>query len=91
MQPTCDLYEVMNLTGHKSLGMVQRYSHLAPNFQENANRVLDRQQDTRFGHNSGTVTPCDKYGKSPNPLKEMVPMRGLEPRTYALRMRCSTN
>ena len=35
------LYEVMNLTGHKSLSMVQRYAHLAPEFQEAAIRVLD--------------------------------------------------
>ena len=48
------LYEVMNLTGHKSLSMVQRYAHLAPEFQEAAIRVLDRRPDT-FGHNSGTV------------------------------------
>ncbi len=35
------LYEVMNLTGHKSLSMVQRYAHLAPDFQDAAIRVLD--------------------------------------------------
>ncbi len=36
------LYEVMHLTGHKSLEMVQRYAHLAPEFQEAAIAVLDR-------------------------------------------------
>ena len=35
------LYEVMNLTGHKSLEMVQRYTHLAPDFQTRAISVLD--------------------------------------------------
>ncbi len=47
------LYEVMHLTGHKTLSMVQRYAHLAPEFQEAAIRVLD----TRLGlpgHNLGT-------------------------------------
>ncbi len=48
------LYEVMNLTGHKSLSMVQRYAHLAPEFQEAAIRVLD-QRPKSFGHISGTV------------------------------------
>jgi integrase len=48
------LYEVMNLTGHKSLSMVQRYAHLAPEFQEAAIRVLD-QRPKAFGHISGTV------------------------------------
>jgi len=36
------LYNVMHLTGHKSLEMVQRYAHLAPEFQEAAIAVLDR-------------------------------------------------
>ncbi len=30
------LYEVMHLTGHKSFEMVQRYSHLAPDYAEKA-------------------------------------------------------
>ncbi len=36
------LYNVMHLTGHKSLEMVQRYAHLAPEFQEAAIAVLDK-------------------------------------------------
>lgn len=48
------LYEVMNLTGHKSLSMVQRYAHLAPDFQDAAIRVLDT-RPTNSGHNFGTV------------------------------------
>ena len=41
VQGGVSLYEVMHLTGHKSLEMVQRYSHLAPDFQEGAIAVLD--------------------------------------------------
>ena len=44
------LYDVMHLTGHKSLQMVQRYAHLAPDYQERAMQALDS-----FGHNLGTV------------------------------------
>lgn len=35
------LYDIMNLTGHKSLQMVQRYAHLAPDYQEGAIEVLN--------------------------------------------------
>ena len=48
------LYEVMNLTGYKSLGMVQRYAHLSPDFQEVAIRVLDHRPE-HSGHILGTV------------------------------------
>ena len=72
----------MSLTGHKSLQMVQRYAHLAPDFQERAISALDQ-----FGHNLDTVHKNDNEGKGTKPLKRLVPMRGLEPRTYALR-RC---
>jgi integrase len=44
------LFEVMHLTGHKSLSMVQRYAHLAPDFQEGAIRVLDA-----YWHDLGTT------------------------------------
>jgi integrase len=44
------LYDVMHLTGHKSLQMVQRYAHLAPDYQERAIQALDG-----LGHNLGTV------------------------------------
>ena len=80
------LYEVMSLTGHKSLQMVQRYAHLAPDFQTRAIGVLD---DLR--HDIVTVQKSEGLEKGTKPLKRLVPMRGLEPRTYALRMRCSTN
>jgi len=35
------LYEIMHLTGHKSFRMVQRYAHLAPDFQERAIGALN--------------------------------------------------
>ena len=44
------LYDVMNLMGHQSLTMVQRYAHLAPDYQEKAIQALNQ-----FGHDSGTV------------------------------------
>ena len=45
------LYDVMHLMGHKSLDMVQRYAHLAPDYQDRAIRALDG-----LGHNLGTLT-----------------------------------
>jgi integrase len=54
------LYEVMHLTGHKSLTMVQRYSHLAPDFQESAIRVLDERLRPS-GHNLGTVNRQESH------------------------------
>lgn len=35
------LYDVMHLTGHKSLEMVQRYAHLAPDYAERAMKALN--------------------------------------------------
>ena len=57
VQGGVSLYEVMHLTGHKSLAMVQRYSHLAPDFQESAIAVLDDRRnvtDRTSWHDSGT-------------------------------------
>lgn len=52
----------MHLTGHKSLEMVQRYAHLAPEFQEAAIVVLDKHpngsqivSEDKTGHNLGTL------------------------------------
>ncbi|MEQ9488804.1 MAG: site-specific integrase [Alphaproteobacteria bacterium] len=42
VQNGVSIYEVMHLTGHKSLAMVQRYAHLAPDFQKSAIAALDR-------------------------------------------------
>ncbi len=50
VQGGVQLYDVMHLTGHKSLDMVQRYAHLAPNYQDGAIRVLNDRW-----HNLGTV------------------------------------
>jgi len=44
------LYEVMNLTGHKSFEMVQRYSHLAPDDADRAIQALNA-----IGHDLGTL------------------------------------
>lgn len=44
------LYDVQHLMGHKSLDMVQRYAHLAPDFGEKAIQTLNR-----VGHKLGTV------------------------------------
>ncbi len=86
VQAGVPLYEVMNLTGHKSLEMVQRYAHLAPDFQARAISALDQ-----FGHNLGTVGANENSKDDAKSLKRMVPMEGFEPPTHALRMRCSTN
>jgi len=45
------LYDVMQLMGHKSLEMVQRYSHLAPGYQERAIQTLNARW-----HDLGTIT-----------------------------------
>ena len=50
VQQGVSLYEVMHLTGHKSVSMVQRYAHLAPDFQERAIAALNV-----YGHNLGTM------------------------------------
>jgi len=66
VQKGISIYEVMHLTGHKSLEMVQRYAHLAPDYQ---NRAIDALNDLR--HNFGTVgqNECkdDTPKKSQNP------------------------
>ena len=50
VQQGVPLYEVMQLTGHKSLVMVQRYAHFAPEFQERAIGVHNN-----YWYDSGTV------------------------------------
>ena len=83
---------------HNSLEMVQRYAHLAPEFQEAAIAVLDQRPTVTQEVSEGTkchdlVTLGEKEpdhfpSKS---LKEMVPLARFELATPALRMRCSTN
>lgn len=41
VQAGIPLYEVMHLTGHKSLEMVQRYAHLAPDYADRAIQALN--------------------------------------------------
>jgi integrase len=53
VQGGVSLYDVMHFTGHKSLDMVQRYAHLAPNYQEGAIQVLNNRR-----HDLGTVEIC---------------------------------
>jgi len=78
------LYNVMHLTGHKSLEMVQRYAHLAPEFQEAAIAVLDQRPDINprgvkdvsnenHGHIMGTVPVENTLTKGAKSLKGMVP------------------
>lgn len=57
VQGGVSLYEVMHMTGHKSLAMVQRYAHLAPDYQAGAIEVLNR-----YGHSLGTVDIYRKDG-----------------------------
>jgi len=91
------LYEVMQLTGHKSLVMVQRYAHLAPEFQERAigalNDVVGRAKDQRNGcwHVLDTVdekTGNPKKCANENPLISqgvgVVEPRGIEPLTSTM-------
>ncbi len=78
------LYNVMHLTGHKSLEMVQRYAHLAPEFQEAAIAVLDQRpvmtkhvtkevsEDTDC-HVLVTLPQLGKSEISAKPLEKMVP------------------
>ncbi len=61
------LFEVMHLTGHKSLSMVQRYAHLAPDFQEGAIRVLDKRlktPDRELRHVLGTLSDTKRFPDS---------------------------
>lgn len=64
--PGVPLYDVKHLMGHKSLEMVQRYAHLAPDYQKRAIGVLNR-----FGHNLGTVDGdgCTLPGENPYGIK----------------------
>ncbi|MBE9556803.1 MAG: site-specific integrase, partial [Proteobacteria bacterium] len=41
VQASVPLHDVMGLTGHKSLEMVQRYAHHAPDYQEKAIQALN--------------------------------------------------
>lgn len=96
VQKGLPLYEVMHMTGHKSLTMVQRYSHLAPEYQERAIEALNTYGESPWfnpGHNLGTVAADDqndqklRQQKSPvNQALKMVPSGGIEPPAPSLPM-----
>ena len=86
VQQGLPLYEVMHMTGHKSLVMVQRDAHLDPEFQERAIVALNR-----YGHDLGTLSLeslDEETRKGQNPLGSqgvlMVEPRGIEPRTSTM-------
>lgn len=92
VQQGLPLYEVMHMTGHKSLTMVQRYSHLAPEYQERAIEALNK-----YGHDLVTLPANDQNDleaeneKTPEARGlEMVPSGGIEPPASSLPMTCST-
>ena len=81
----------MHLTGHKSFVMVQRYAHLAPDFQAEAIARLNtygtiRAQSPDEGQNM--VSP---NGRNPQVSLRvsMVGTAGIEPATPAMSMQCS--
>jgi len=94
VQQGLPLYDVMHMTGHKSLTMVQRYSHLAPEFQERAIVALNS-----YGHDLGTLgleSPKeDETLDGQNPKVSlgvlMVEPRGIEPLTSTLPVLRSPN
>lgn len=57
VQQGVPLYDVAQLMGHKSLEMVQRYAHLAPDYQEKAVAALNK-----LGHKMGTVEQTEISG-----------------------------
>ena len=97
VQQGLPLYDVMHMTGHKSLAMVQRYSHLAPEFQERAIVALNS-----YGHDLGTLgieSPKeDETHNGQNPKvslgvlpKNLVEPIGIEPTTSTLPVLRSPN
>ena len=92
VQQGVPLYEVMHLTGHKSFSMVQRYAHLAPEFQERAIKALEGYGDKTGGHTLGTVAenvPANDLSQTAeNPSVSarvsMVGATGIEPVTPAV-------
>ena len=87
VQKGISIYEVMHLTGHKSLVMVQCYAHLAPDYQ---NRAIEALNELR--RNFGTVDQkgCeeDTAQKEQNPSVSarvlMVEPDGIEPTTSTM-------
>ena len=78
VQQGIPLYEVMHLTGHKTFSMVQRYVHLAPDYQDRAIQALNR-----YGHNLGTADSNKPVPITPKSLMKMAHPAGFEPTTSA--------
>ncbi len=83
VQQGVSLYEVMHLTGHKSFSMVQRYAHLAPNFQAQA---IDKLNDAgTIWAQSPEIDSAEEVQNGRNPKvsleASMVGTAGIEPAT----------
>jgi len=91
VQNGVSLYEVMHLTGHKGFSMVQRYAHLAPDFQTQA---IDKLNDAgTIWAQSPEFEPAVEVPNGRNPKVSlevsMVGTAGIEPATPAMSMQCS--
>ena len=88
VQQGLPLYEMMHMTGQKSLTMMQRYAHLAPEYQERAIIALNRYGGRNLG-TLGLSAPSLDIPEDLNPLGSqrvaMVEPRGIEPLTSTLR------
>ena len=59
----------MNLTGHRSLEMVQRYAHLAPNYQEGEIELLNARGHKIVSKAALCVRRSTTYSKEPKSHK----------------------
>ncbi len=69
-----------------SIEMIQRYAHLAPNHLTQHAMQIDA-----FLEGNGTNMAQGGFSGLVNTAWLLVPIIGVEPTTFALRMRCSTN
>lgn len=78
-----DLVSVKEFLGHADVKMTLRWAHLPPDYKWAAIDRLDTSMDTRHEKRG--------YGRYRNPLKNLERDTGLEPATFALARRRSTN